>query len=276
MAQFILLLGGSSGSSSSGSTKQKNDAARKKARRKKNRREANLPVCPQCGGRFDNGDEDDEAEWDEAPSSSTTQDASDTRDSHTTSDTPRPSIEAKVKETLEQKKQRRHNARFCTDECRIKWEAQKTTEMMRVSCAATCVYTACKSGLPASLGGRFCSAFCMGQHQRIANEKNQALAKRNKKIKDAAVKRLDVRQELDETDEAYQKRMDECVMACPVTKKQLEEAIREVDKLVFKAPTYRAPIEDASDLFGVASVVPRAPNKSPVNTNDGGGATLRK
>ena len=132
---------------------------------------------------------------------------------------------------------------FCNDECEKKWKRKKETKNDRGG--LSCMYGGCRSDLPVTLAGRYCSEFCKNHQDNINKKKNSELEKCNKKIlKDIEKIKFD-------SEELKHEEI----------KKRKDLAIKEVDNLVFDMPIYIGNMEQASNLFGIVDV-PRTQRNS--------------
>lgn len=144
--------------------------------------------------------------------------------------------------------------RFCDDDCERKWKKRLEQEKEKLKFAMIpCVYKGCRSELPIAIEGRYCSKFCQDEQKRIDRKKNDEIDKRTKKML-KEIEKTEFKPEpiVKEPLPQYQKRVEE--MKHNEIVKRTNLIIKEVDALSFDCPTYMGPMEQASNLFGVADI----------------------
>jgi hypothetical protein len=176
----------------------------------------------------------------------------------------------------------KYSFRFCSALCEQLWTDGK--QLREQVGGLACMFTGCLSGLPVSVGGRYCSAFCQTQQEYIVEQRIYEIARRLEAIHiELATARLDEAPLENETPLVHRRRINALYLM------KLDEAaavalVKEVDSMVFAVPVYRAPIEEAANLFGGGgATTPRVKKIKEkktkmkktktvvVNTNDGGG-----
>jgi hypothetical protein len=175
----------------------------------------------------------------------------------------------------------KYSFRFCSDRCEQLWINGK--QLREQVGGLACMFTGCVSGLPVSVGGRYCSAFCQTQQEYIVEQRIYEVARRLEAIHaELGTPRLDEAPLEKEAPLVHRRRINAMYLM------KLDEAaatalVKEVDSMVFVVPVYRAPIEEAANLFGGGgATTPRVKKikekktkmkktKTVVNTNDAGG-----
>ncbi len=149
----------------------------------------------------------------------------------------------------------KYSFRFCSALCEQLWiDGKQLREQVG---GLACMFAGCLSGLPVSVGGRYCSAFCQTQQEYIVEQRIYEIARRLEAIHiELATARLDEAPLENEAALVHRRRIN-ALYLLKLDEPTATALVKEVDSMVFAVPVYRAPIEEAANLFGGGATTPR-------------------